>query len=142
MHRFRKISALLLSMLVLFGSTSFSVSMHFCMEQMESIAFFNDAKECEMMAQTPPCTGEDDHRQGSHEGMDGCCEDRINLVEGQDELKEAGSVSMPNLQFFAVLYTIAFYSLTSPLLEDYSYKTYLPPIIERDIPVLVQSFLI
>ena len=142
MHRFRKISALLLSMLVLLGSTSFTVSMHFCMEQMESIAFFMDAKECEMMAQAPPCTGGDHHQEGNHEDMDGCCEERTNLIEGQDELNEAGSVSMPSLQFFAVLYTIAFYSLTSPLLENCNYKTYLPPTIERDIPVLVQSFLI
>ena len=137
MPRFRKISALLLSMLVLLGSTSFTVSMHFCMEQMESIAIFNDAQECDMMTQAPPC-----HTEGDHEDADGCCEERTNLVEGQDELKEAGSVSVPSLQFFAVLYTIAFYSPTSPLLEDHNYKTYFSPTIERDIPVLVQSFLI
>ncbi len=142
MHRFRKISALLLSMLVLFGSTSFTLSMHFCMEQLESIALYNNATECDMMTKMPPCDNEDHHLENSHEDKKGCCEDQTHLIEGQDELKEAGSVSMPNLQFFAVLYTIVFYSLTSPFLEDYNYKTYLPPAIERDIPVLVQSFLI
>ena len=132
----------MLSILVLFGSTSFTVSMHFCMEQMESIAFFKDAQECEMMTQTPPCHKDEDNTEGDHEDVDGCCEDRVNLIEGQDEFKEAVSVSVPSLQFFAVLYAAAFHSLASPLLESYNYKTYFPPIIERDIPVLVQSFII
>ena len=71
MHRFRKISSLLLSMLVLLGSTSFTVNMHFCMEQMESIAFFKDAQECDMMTKIPPCTREDHQPEGDHEdGMD------------------------------------------------------------------------
>lgn len=142
MRRFRKISALLLSVLVLLGSTSFTVNMHFCMEQMESIAFFNDAPECDMTAQVPPCHKKDNPTEGGPQDVDGCCEDRTNLVEGLDELKEAGSVSMPNLQIFAVLYTIVFYSPNSLLLEDYNYNSYFAPMLERDIPILVQSFLI
>src|SRR5690554_2973137 len=136
MLRLRKISALLLSILVLFGSTSFTVSMHFCMEQMESIAFFKDAQECDMMTLTPTCHNEDDRTNGDHGDSEECCEDRINLIEGQDEFKGASSVSLPNLQFFAVLYTFSFFSLT-PHLENYDHKTYFPPIIERDIPILV-----
>ena len=141
MHRFRKISALFLSLLVLLGSSSFTVSMHFCMEQMESIAFFKDAQECDMMTAVPTCHMKDDRTEEKHEDTDGCCEDRVNLVEGQDEFKGAGSVSAPSLQFIAVFYAAAFHFLT-PLVENYHYKTYFPPLIERDIPILVQSFLI
>src|SRR5690554_1148910 len=141
MHRFRKISALLLSMLVLLGSTSFTINMHFCMEQVESITFSTDVQKCDMTTQPPPCHKGDDRSEENHKDVDGCCEDRINLVEGQDEFKTTGSVSMPSLQFFAFLYAVVFYSPNPPI-ENYSYQTYSPPVIERDIPVLVQSFLI
>lgn len=142
MHRFRKISALLLSMLVLLGSTSFTFNMHFCMEQIESIAFFKDAKACEMMTKAPPCAKEDHHGGGEHEDAKGCCEDRTHLIEGQDELKEVGSVSLPNIQFVAVLYAVVFNYFALSDVENHTFKKYSPPIIERDIPVLVQSFLI
>ena len=141
MHRFRKISALLLSMLVLLGSTSFTINMHFCMEQVESITFSTDTQECDMTTPVPPCHKEGDRSEENHKDVDGCCEDRVNLVEAQDELKTTGSVSVPGVQFFAVLYAVVFYSPNPPL-ENHSYQTYSPPVIERDIPVLVQSFLI
>lgn len=141
MPRFRKISALFLSLLVLFGSTSFTINMHMCMEQIESIAFFQNAPDCDMIAKSPGCPMEN-HNQESDPTNKGCCEDQTHLIEGQDELKEVGAVSLPSLQFIAILNACIFYSLSPSLLESYSFKEYSPPKIERDIPVLVQSFLI
>ena len=112
------------------------------MEQMESIAFFKDTQECEMMAKTPPCDEEDHHKEDHHKDKKGCCEDLTHVIDGQDEYKEVGSVSMPNLQFIAVLYAVAFDFFATSVLDNYPYKEYSPPTIERDIPVLVQSFLI
>ena len=142
MQRFRKISALFLSLLVLFGSTSFTVNMHLCMEQIESIAFLQKAPVCDMKTKAPSCAMEDHQQEGDHEDTQGCCEDRTHLIEGQDELKEVGPVSLPNIPFVAVLNALIFYIFAPSSIENYSFKEYSPPKIERDIPLLVQSFLI
>src|SRR5690606_20068876 len=105
-------------------------------------AFFKDAQECTMMTKTPPCDKENHHREIGHEDKKGCCEDLTRVIEGQDEYREVGSVSLPNTQFIAALYAVAFYFFAPSGLDHYPFKAYSPPIIERDIPLLVQSFLI
>ncbi|MEQ8554810.1 hypothetical protein RT717_01335 [Imperialibacter roseus] len=147
MQRFRQKSAILLSMLVLFSSMSFNFSMHFCMGQLESIALFQQAKPCEMVTQPVPCV-HDHHDQEcelnhTHTAKKGCCEDHFLQVEGQDELaRVAAPVSMPDFHMVAVLYALVSFIFSAPTVDYYSYKDYSPPLIERDIPVLVQSFLI
>ena len=148
MQRFRQKSAILLSMLVLFSSMSFNFSMHFCMGQLESIALFQQAKPCEMVTQPAPCvhdhngSRECEHNR-AHTAKKGCCEDHLLQVEGQDELAQvAASVSMPDFHMVAVLYALVSFISSAPTVDYYSYKDYSPPLIERDIPVLVQSFLI
>lgn len=142
MHRFRKISALFLPLLVLFGSTSFTINMHLCMAQIESIAFFKNAPDCDMRAKGPACAMGDHQQEGDHEDTKGCCEDLTHLIEGQDEFKEVGAVSLPKIQFVAVLYAVVFNYFALSDVRNHTFKEYSPPIIERDIPVLVQSFLI
>jgi hypothetical protein len=142
MQRFRKISALFLSLLVLFGSTSFTINMHLCMEQIESISLIKDATDCEMRAKASSCPMGDHQQQEDHEDSKGCCEDRTHLIEGQDEFKEVRTLSLPNIQFVSVLYAVVFNFLSTSIFENFPYKEYSPPLIERDIPVLVQSFLI
>ncbi len=147
MQRFRKISAILLSMLVLFSSTSFTFSMHFCMGQLESIALFQQAKPCEMVTQPTPCAnnkhGQECEHVHVHTAKKGCCEDHFLQVEGQDELAQvAASVPMPDIQMVAVFYAVVSFLFDAPAVHTDSYKEYSPPLIERDIPVLVQSFLI
>lgn len=112
------------------------------MEQIESIAFLRNAPECDMKPAASTCAMENHQQEKDHENTEGCCEDLTYLIEGQDELKEVGAVSLPNIQFVAVLCGVVYTFLAQSDGLTPTFKEYSPPIIERDIPVLVQSFLI
>lgn len=143
-QRFRKISAILLSLLVLLSSTSFTFNMHFCMGQLESVALFSDVDPCEMAQQKTPCASIKHNPDCKYKQVakKGCCEDRTLVLEGSEELSIVKSVSIPDVHMTAVLYAMVSFIFTSPSVSHYSFNDYSPPLIERDIPVLIQSFLI
>jgi len=140
---FRKISALFLAMLVLLGSTSFTFNMHKCMGQIRSMALFMEATPCDMESMND---GAHESHTTSDAGIkvskQGCCEEHSLFVEGQDELKITSSVNAPDVQFLAVLFTITLFSPFQVTPSQDTFREYAPPLIERDIPVLCQTFLI
>ncbi|MEQ8682450.1 MAG: hypothetical protein RID25_21980 [Cyclobacteriaceae bacterium] len=143
MQRFRKISAILLSILVLLSSTSFTFGMHFCMGQLESIALFSGAEPCEMVAQKSPCASEKHDSDCDHKiTKKSCCEDHTVVMEGSEELNIISSVSAPDFHMTAILYAVVSFLFSDTAVDHYTFNDYSPPLIERDIPVLVQSFLI
>ena len=108
------------------------------------MAFFNEAKTCEMVTRPAKCVSEN-HNQNCNPTQltqEGCCEDQTLLIKGQDELAQAASVSMSDIQMVCVLYAVTSFLLTPASVDTDSYKEYSPPLIGRDIPVLVQAFLI
>ncbi len=140
MQHFRKISAILLSLLVLLSSTSFTFNMHFCMGQLKSIAVLSNAKACDLEVKSLSCAR--DKQIPQNITPKSCCQDQTLVVEGQNELEETASISIPDFQTVAVLYVVTSFLFEASGANTYSYKEYSPPLIDRDIPVLVQSFLI
>lgn len=134
----------MLSALVLLSSMSFTFGMHFCMGQLESIALFSGVDPCEMAQQKTPCST-DKHDSGcEHQQVTkkGCCEDQTLVIEGQDEIAQSSTLVVPDFQMIAVLVAVISFYFESPVADHYSFLDYSPPQIDRDITVLVQSFLI
>ena len=71
----RRISAVLLALLVLVSSTSFMVGFHICMGEVENVALFTKADGCEKEKSLPPC-----HRHLKAP----CCEDETYVHDGDD----------------------------------------------------------
>lgn len=72
-----------------------------------------------------------------------CCNDIVELVKGQDDLKLSWEKFNLDQQQFITLFTYSYhYSITGDDLEDTPFIAYSPPLVIRDIPVLHQSFLI
>nr|WP_235183315.1 hypothetical protein [Nonlabens ulvanivorans] len=72
-----------------------------------------------------------------------CCNDVVELVKGQDDLKLSWDHFNLDQQQFIILFTHSFiYSITGDDLVDTPFTSYSPPLVIRDIPVLHQSFLI
>lgn len=94
-----------------------------------------------MAKQKSSCASEN-HDPGQKMTKKGCCEDYTVVLEGSEELNMISSVAAPDFQMAAVLYTLVSFMFTAPEADYYTYNDYSPPLIERDIPVLVQSFLI
>jgi hypothetical protein len=140
MQRFRKILAFALTTLVLFSSNGLTLTAHFCMGEIHDIALFSPASTCGMAAPLSPCNNPESSNSYSLADQ-GCCEDVTMIVDGQEVIKtETLCIQETNLiSAFAWSYLLL---VNHSSAEIDSYREYTPPIIERDIPILVKSFLI
>jgi hypothetical protein len=132
-----------MAMVILVATTGFTMNAHFCAGELQHIAFLGQAESCEMHTkQLPPCQ----HEQESHSQIEkkSCCEDMSVISDQQDSL--AGSIVpkifKPDFKFIAVVSSFFLAAIAEYTPHFSKYHQYSPPLIERDIPVLVQSFLI
>lgn len=92
---FTKIVSLLLSVLVLFSTMSFTINKHYCGKMLVDVAINKKAKTCgmEMMAASTECSI----------SKKSCCQDEHIVILGQDKLKKNLDTSIEFLQVaFAV----------------------------------------
>jgi hypothetical protein len=133
----RSIVSILIAVVILVSTTSFTVSMHLCGGHVASVSFLDKAAPC-AMEQMPPC-----HQQLMKKF--GCCEDHEFKVEGKDlSSKIQEVVQLQHQQFSWVLDLPVVYKIisTTESVSNFSYAYYSPPLLDRDITVLKQSFLI
>lgn len=126
-----KTFSMLLALLVLFSTVSFTVEKHYCGDVLVDVSVFSEVEKCAMEAieilQKKTC-----------------CKDEVNVVEGQDELKVS---SFEDLDFekqllvtaITVAYINGFESLPK---QTVLHKDYSPPNLVYDIQVLDQVFII
>ncbi|TBN02718.1 hypothetical protein EYD45_11370 [Hyunsoonleella flava] len=126
-----KLCSFSLALLVLFSTLSFTVEKHYCGDTLVDVAIFSEAKTCGMEMDGP-------------EKPKPCCDDEVDVVEGQNELKLSSfeDLDLKQLQFLAVItyaYINGFQDLPK---ETIPHKNYAPPNLVCDIQVLDQVFLI
>lgn len=71
-----------------------------------------------------------------------CCEDNTLVVEASENMNFTSSVAAPDFHMVAVLSALIGFVFNASEETYDSFRDYSPPFIKRDIPVLVQSFLI
>lgn len=138
---FRTILTGILAALLLISSITHSVSLHICGGEVKSIAFFGRAQMCEEHA--PDCDHDTSHSNHPSIGYKECCEDATVVLD-------AGKYSIKANETF----TSQTLTAVLPLMGDSKVKmsymgvvrrhflNYRPPLIKRDITLLVQTFLI
>ena len=129
----------LLALLVLVSTSSFMVNMHFCGGHVQSFSFIEEAAPCPMEVQLPPC-----HKKMTAK-KSGCCEDKHVTFEGKDFNSQVQDFSILSWQAVNWIATLPIIMEVIQVNEAFTFSTntpYKPPILERNIPVLVQSFLI
>ena len=138
MKLIRSIVSLCLAGLVLIASVGVTVNLHVCAGHVQSIALFVKAEPCQM--EKKACSGVMMQMK-----RNGCCEDKSIEVKGKENAAEVKAVSelMPSYNFIAVILPVL-YTIEGGNVSKMSstFTQYKPPLIEHDIPVLVQSFLI
>lgn len=130
----QQISSISLSLLVLLSTVSWSVDMHYCMGRLVDMSFFAEAETCGMEEALS--------RQGIA-AEHSCCDDQTLTVAAQDDLLNS-SFDL-DLQPQVFLSGFAFSLLQ--VVEDYpkvipSIATPPPPLLEQDLQVLYETFLI
>ncbi|WP_200875674.1 HYC_CC_PP family protein [Nonlabens ulvanivorans] len=132
----KNISVLMMAVVVLCSTLSFSVHKHFCGPFLKDISMIVPSHGCGMETNktTESCAVVLEKS---------CCNDVVELVKGQDDLKLSWDHFNLDQQQFIILFTHSFiYSITGDDLVDTPFTSYSPPLVIRDIPVLHQSFLI
>lgn len=119
-----------MALLVLFSTTSFTIEKHFCGDTLIDVAVFSEAKNCnENMEQT---------------SLKSCCNDEVEFMKGQDELKFSTFEDLNfDQQFFIATFAYSYSNLFESLPKQIiPFKDYSPPNLVVDIQVLDQVFLI
>ncbi len=122
---------MLLALLVLFSTVSFTIEKHYCGDVLVDVSVFSEVEKCGMEAMEILL-------------KKGCCKDEVNVVKGQDELKVStfDDLDFEQQQFitsFAYSYIDGFESLSKQIIP---HKNYSPPNLVYDIQVLDQVFII
>jgi hypothetical protein len=143
MKLYRQFILLTLTLLLLVSSTGMAVGMHICGGELRDITFFGAKADCPMdrpQKKAPAC-----HAPRQNADDDACCEDHQVVIERLDASDEHKAVTLNKLQdlkFIAAVKAVILQFFTAEVELKPSYALYESPPIARDIPVLVQSFLI
>ena len=143
-----KISSLFLALAVLVATMSFTIGKHYCQGKLKNIALFEQAEKCahEKNQQKPSChkVKMTCHQKKETKPEKSCCDSETKVVESAQEDYKVPTILefQPNLSFVAVelsTFSISNYSARYKIVK---YLNYIPPLIDEDLPVLVQSFLL
>jgi len=75
--------------------------------------------------------------------QDSCCNDVITIIDGQDEVHQNGKQITFQQQLFITTFVYTYSALFSNKEKSIvSYRTYIPPLLIKDIQVLDETFLI
>lgn len=141
-----KVVSIFLAFQVLLSSLSFNIGMHFCGDQLQSLALFEKAQPCEHAKPNQPESSSCPfHKTAANDEKKGCCGDKSIKIEGQEHESIISTVSFdftPQIHFLAAyIYT----PVENPFYEGLhspQYHHYKPPLIRQNIPILIQTFLI
>lgn len=132
---FYKTTSIVMAMLLLLSTVSWTVDKHLCMGRVMDVAFFTSAKDCGMKAAIDLLEeqGVENH----------CCDDESFTIHGQDDLR----LSWDNLALEHQIVIVIVAHSYLELFSDYPNEilpneAYPPPILVYDIQILDQVFLI
>lgn len=134
---FYKISAILMSAMVMLSTLSFTVDMHYCGDNLVDLALFKEAKSCGMEQIQPAKTCGDTVEKKS------CCSDKQILLDGQDDLKDNTVKISFEQQMFIASYVYSYLNLFQN--SDASIASFVghpPPLLDKDYQILYETFLI
>lgn len=139
--------ALFMAFMMFVTSVGYAVDMHYCKGELKSFNFFGKAKSCHEVTSMKNCPFHQEmseqHTESSMEKK-GCCENKTHWVQSdQDQqVQTSGFVLKNHLQQFIIAYVHVFFLDNVIQKKSLSFALYKPPLIQRDVPVLFQSFLL
>ena len=138
---YHKTISVLLALIVLLSTMSFSLDMHFCGDHLVDFSIFDQVGTCMMKAEKSKDFGTCEVMKMDTETR--CCSDIEVTIEGQDDLK----VSFDQLTFDQQVFITSFGYSYKHLFERFEenlipFRDYSPPPLIRDVQILDQTFLI
>ena len=134
----KKAASILLAFLFLVSSSHLSFATHFCGGHVHKRELLVDASDfgCGMEKGTTACEIPIKKLEKK------CCDTEIVVLQINDNFQTTNTQINAN-QFFVLVNVVQLiFNLPANKREFTNYKDYKPPIPDKDIPVLIQSFLI
>lgn len=134
---FHKMMSMLMAVVVLISTMSFTIDMHYCGDELVAATFFKKAETCgmEMQKQNTPSECSTVKKN--------CCSGEQLVVDGQDDLQLSVNKISIDQQVFLLSFTYAYhYLFLSETEKDLSPSQYPPPRIVKQIYKLDESYLI
>ena len=133
---FQKITSILMAVVVLFSTMSFTIDMHYCGDTLVETAVFHKAKGCGMEMQNPST-------ENCVVIKSDCCSNNQIVVDGQDELQLSLEKISFEKQQLVVSFVYAYIHLFETTKENNnSYRDYTPPLVVRELYKLDETYLI
>jgi len=134
-----KISSILMALLVLFSSFSFTVYKHICGNEVANVSYIVEVDSCGMEMNV--CTNSNSSQQEIEK--EPCCKDISEIIEGnQNEQRAIQSLEIQQLQFITA-FVDSYISLFNEEAETTTfYNDYPPPLIVKNIYKLDEVYLI
>jgi len=146
-----RITALTLAFMMFVTSSGLSLDMHFCNQQLKSLSLFGEAKACHDVKDSDgkmkncPFHQMDGASKSNGLTKKDCCNNKSMQFGSVDDIanqKHEVVVNTDLLHDFLVAFVHVYLTDSKIQFETPEYTQYKPPLITRDIPVLVESFLI
>lgn len=140
-----------MALLVLLSATGFSVDVHYCQGQIKSFSLIGKAQSCHEKAAKKHCKS---NKKSCHAApsqtiekkacQKNCCSDKKVEIENNDEAKPIPTteISPVNAQFITAFVQVFLLEYTDLNKRIIPYLHYIPPLLSKNIPVLIQSFLL
>lgn len=145
-----RLSALFLAILMLFSTVGFSLDIHYCGGKVKSFSFYGKAETCKMMSKTSTvsCHNASKKTCSQNESNNGfskksCCDQKTFTLQNLDDSKVINGIewTTADLQLITV-YVLANFNLFQTEVSKTIYSVYSPPILNHDVAILHQVFLI
>ncbi len=141
------IISLLMAMLILLSSTGYSIDLHYCQGVLKHVSALGKAKSCHSQIQENHCAKSQKkscHLPAKQVKKKNCCANKTLKVKSHDEAKiQTVGVEFPDIQFLTAFVQVFFFvkiDLSQFVVPHVNYTP--PPLLNRDISVLIQSFLL
>ncbi|MEO1435268.1 MAG: hypothetical protein AAFV80_07000 [Bacteroidota bacterium] len=137
--------ACFLVVLISFSSLGLTVQTHYCMGRLKSVSLFGKAKACFQSTTTKTCLAKKnacplDKIQKQRRG---CCDDHLIVMDADLDLIPLQSVEgSPIDHHFLLAFAWSSFTLSDSYTTTLPYQNYKPPLLDRDVCVLVQSLLL
>ena len=138
----KKVLAIFLSMLMLTSNVGITFATHYCGGKAvkTSIMLGQEDLSCGMAEMESSCKN---HSQTPTIQSKGCCENQYVQFEIEDDYNSQATVEIPVDYNFVAAFVISYINLYSfDASAEAEYLNYAPPLLDLDIPVLIQSFLL
>ena len=146
-----RIIALTMACLMFFTSVGITVDMHYCQGKLKTFNFFGKAKSChdigEGMKDCPfhAKMKTANKSDGNTISKKGCCSNKtFHIQSDQDQQCQVDNavIVSAELEYFVIAFVEIFLKSAVPETENPAYAAYKPPLIPRDIYVLLETYLL